>query len=131
MTAQLKTRLDRWLWYARFFKTRALARQAVDGGRVRVGGARVKPGRAVKPGDVIEIRRADERYEVTVLQFGTRRGPAAEAQQLYTESAASRDARLAAAERRRELAAAGPAPSPGRPTKRDRRRLRAFRDGSG
>jgi ribosome-associated heat shock protein Hsp15 len=131
MTAQLKTRLDRWLWYARFFKTRALARQAVDGGRVHVGGARVKPGRAVKPGDVIEIRRAEERYEVTVLQPGMRRGPAAEAQQLYAESAASRDARLAAAERRREQAAAGPAPRHGRPTKRDRRQLRAFRDGSG
>lgn len=80
---------------------------------------------------MIEIRRADERYEVTVLQLGTRRGPAAEAEQLYAESAASRSERLAAAERRRELAAAGPMPRHGRPTKRDRRQLRAFRDGSG
>lgn len=122
-----RARLDRWLWYARFFKTRSLARQAVEGGRVHLGGARVKPGRAVRPGDVLEIQRGEERFEVTVQALGERRGPASEAQGLYSESEASVARRTeAAAQRRAERASE---PVGGRPGKRDRRRLRAFREG--
>ena len=122
-----RTRLDRWLWYARFFKTRSLARQAVEGGRVHLGGARVKPGRAVRAGDRLEIQRGEERFEVTVRALGERRGPASEAQALYEESEASVARRTeAAAQRRAERVSE---PRGGRPDKRDRRRLRAFRDG--
>ena len=122
-----RTRLDRWLWYARFFKTRTLARQAVEGGRVHLGGARVKPGRAVRPGDVLEIQRGEERFEVTVLALGERRGPAPEAQGLYSESEASIARRAEAAAQRHAVRASEP--GGGRPGKRDRRRLRAFREG--
>jgi ribosome-associated heat shock protein Hsp15 len=121
-----RTRLDRWLWYARFFKTRSLARQAVEGGRVHVGGARVKPGRAVRIGDLLEIQRGEERYEVTVRALGERRGPATEAQGLYAESEASVARRTEEAAQRRALSASEP--RGGRPDKRDRRRLRAFRE---
>jgi ribosome-associated heat shock protein Hsp15 len=107
-----RTRLDRWLWYARFFKTRTLARQAVEGGRVHLGGARVKPGR---------------RFEVTVLALGERRGPAPEAQGLYSESEASIARRAEAAAQRHAVRTGEP--GGGRPGKRDRRRLRAFREG--
>ncbi len=122
-----RTRLDRWLWYARFFKTRALARVAVEGGRVHVGGARVKPGRAVRVGDRLEIQRGEERFEVTVVAPGERRGPAGEAQALYAESEASAARRAEEAAQRRAMRASEP--RGGRPDKRDRRRLRAFRDG--
>jgi ribosome-associated heat shock protein Hsp15 len=124
------TRLDRWLWYARFFKTRPLARRAVDGGRVHVAGARVKPGRQLKIGDVLDIQRGHERFEVTVAQLGRRRGPASEAQQLYLESEASRTRRAAEAAQRRAEAASAAIPRSGRPSKRDRRRIRSFREGS-
>jgi len=125
------TRLDRWLWYARFFKTRVLARQAIDGGRVHVGGSRVKPGRRLKVGDVLEIQRGHERFEVSVEQLGSRRGPASEARNLYLESEANQARRTAEAEQRRMEAATAAVPRSGRPTKRDRRRIRSFRDGGG
>ena len=127
LTAPERTRLDRWLWYARFFKTRALARRAVEGGRVHVGGSRAKPGRAVRPGDRLEIQRGEERFEVTVRDTGSRRGPASEARQLYEEDAASAARRAEEAARRRALRESSP--GGGRPDKRDRRRLRALRDG--
>ena len=127
MSDLTRTRLDRWLWYARFFKTRAQARQAVEGGRVHVGGARVKPGRAVRVGDLLEIQRGEVRFEVTVLALGERRGPASEAQGLYSESDASVARRAEAAAQQRAVRASEP--RGGRPDKHQRRRLRAFRDG--
>ncbi len=128
--ADSRMRLDRWLWYARFFKTRALARRAVDGGLVHLGGTRVKPGRQVKPGDMLEIQCGHERFEVTVAQLGCRRGPASEAQQLYQESEASQARRVAEAAQRRAEATTAGVPRSGRPSKRDRRRIRSFREGS-
>lgn len=79
-------RLDVWLWAARFFKTRALARQAIEAGRVEAGGQRVKPSRAVHAGDALRIARGEEIFEIEVLAPGGRRGPASVAQTLYRES---------------------------------------------
>jgi ribosome-associated heat shock protein Hsp15 len=114
-------RIDRWLWAARFFKTRGLAAEAVAGGRVHVGGRRVKPSREVRPGDELDISIGDARISVTVRGTAERRGPASAAALLYEESAESAQRRARQAIERR-LAAATPAIGP-RPTKRDRRRL--------
>jgi ribosome-associated heat shock protein Hsp15 len=119
-------RLDKWLWAARFFKTRALAVEAVTGGRVQVDGRRVKPGREVRVGDRIEITLAQSRIELVVAATARHRRPAPEAALLYEETDASREARELAAEQRR----LAPPPAPdlgGRPTKRDRRRFDARR----
>ena len=120
-------RLDRWLWAARLVKTRALAVEAVNGGRVHVNGQRVKPGRDVRPGDELEITLGARRMAVVVRATSVRRGPASEAQRLYEETAEIRAERERHAEHRR-LAAAGPQASGARPTKRDRRRFEAGRD---
>jgi ribosome-associated heat shock protein Hsp15 len=114
-------RLDRWLWAARFFKTRGLAQQAVAGGHVHLNGQRVKAAKAVKPGDRLEIVRGEERFELKVLALATRRGPAPAARALYEESEASIAARESVVRLRRDLA--GSQPPPSRPDKRDRRRL--------
>jgi len=124
--AEEGARVDRWLWAARFFKTRGLAQDAVAGGRVHVNGQRVKPAKALKEGDRIEITRGDDRLEVVVEGLSGRRGPAPEAQALYREtpeSIAEREARREA--RRLKAAGRGPAPAH-RPDKRDRRRLIRF-----
>lgn len=118
-------RIDKWLWAARFFKTRAAAAEAVTGGKVHVNGNRVKPARGVQPGDELEIQREEERFVVTVLGLNAQRRPAPEAQRLYAETEDSRRAREAAREQRRLLAADHP-PSHARPTKRDRRHIRHF-----
>jgi ribosome-associated heat shock protein Hsp15 len=119
-------RLDKWLWAARLTKTRALAAEAVKGGRVEVNGARVKPSREVRPGDEIQVTNGPYRRTVIVQALAERRGPAREAAQLYEETPASIAAREQVAAERR--LAATPAPQPGgRPTKRDRRRLEARR----
>lgn len=117
-------RIDRWLWAARVFKSRSLAAEAVTGGRVRVGGGRVKPGRAVGAGDVLEVAIGQVRRTLVVRGVAPRRGPAREAALLYEETAQSR------AERDRRAAESRLARPPGadggpRPTKRDRRRLDA------
>jgi ribosome-associated heat shock protein Hsp15 len=117
-------RLDRWLWAARFFKTRALAQQAITGGRVHLNGQRVKSARAVRPGDRLEITRGEERFEVQVVALAARRGPAAAARDLYEESDASMAARAAARQLRRDLA--GSRPPAARPDKRARRRIIRF-----
>jgi ribosome-associated heat shock protein Hsp15 len=122
-----RVRLDRWLWAARFFKTRALASEAVDGGKVHLNGERVKAAHVVRPGDRLEIRRGLERLEVVVKALAEQRGPAAVAQQLYEETAASRAQREAEAERRR-LTMPTPRPS-GRPDKRSRRQIIRFSRG--
>ena len=115
-------RLDKWLWAARFFKTRSLAQQAVVAGRVQLNGDRTKPAHEVKGGDMVIVRVADWQWEVQVKALAERRGPAPEARQLYEETAASRAER----ERRSDLRRWGAEPAAtlkGRPTKRDRRRL--------
>ena len=117
-------RLDRWLWAARFFKTRSLAQQAIAGGHVHLNGQRVKAARAVRPGDQLEITRGEERFEVRVVALAARRGPAAVARSLYEETEESAAARAAAQQLRRDLA--GSRPPASRPDKRDRRRLISF-----
>jgi ribosome-associated heat shock protein Hsp15 len=117
-------RLDRWLWAARFFKTRSLAQQAIAGGHVHLNGQRVKAARSVRPGDRLEITRGEERFEVCVVALAARRGPAAVARTLYEEAEESAAARAAAQQLRRDLA--GSRPPASRPDKRDRRRLISF-----
>ena len=86
-------RLDLWLWTARFFKTRSLARQAVDNGKVEVGGQRAKAARLVRVGDALRVERGEEAFEIEVRGISNRRGPASAAQALYVESEASRQRR--------------------------------------
>jgi len=120
-------RIDKWLWCARFFKTRGLAQSAVEGGHVQVNGERVKPSRHVKIGDRIRITRERERFEVQVTGIPRRRGPGAEARLHYVESAES----LAAREQARAFDRLSGPVSDGRPGKRDRRdllRLRKIQD---
>lgn len=121
---QAELRLDRWLWAARFFKTRSLAQQAIAGGLVHLNGQRVKSAHAVRPGDRLEITRGEERFEVRVMALAARRGPAAAARVLYEESEASIAAREAARLLRGDLA--GSRPPASRPDKRDRRRIISF-----
>jgi ribosome-associated heat shock protein Hsp15 len=123
-----RVRIDKWLWAARFFKTRSLAAQAVDGGRVRLNEVRVKPSREVKVGDELAVRVGEHEWVVEVKALAVQRGPATVARTLYDErpeSIAKREAAIAA---RREHAD----PSlelHGRPTKRDRRQIRRFTEG--
>jgi len=120
-------RLDLWLWAARFFKTRALARQAIETGKVEVGGQRAKPARGLRVGDALRVQRQDGTFEIEVLALSTSRGPAPVAQGLYRESEASRQTRE---ELRAQRAAerAGYRPPETRPDKRARRLLRALGD---
>ncbi len=120
-------RLDVWLWAARFFKTRALARQAVETGKVEIGGQRAKPARPVRARDALRIARGDQVFEIRVLKVSDVRGPAATAQTLYEESEASRVAREARLAESR-AARAGYRPPEGRPDKRARRLIRALGD---
>ena len=119
-------RLDKWLWAARFFKTRSVAQQAVAAGRVQLNGERTKPAHEVKAGDMVMVRVAEWRWEVRVKALSERRGPAEEARKLYDETEASRAER----ERRQDLRRWGAEPAAalkGRPTKRDRRLLESVR----
>ena len=120
-----KVRLDKWLWAARFFKTRALAHEAINGGHVHLNGHRAKPARGLNVGDSLSIRKGEVEYLVEVLELSARRGPAREAVLLYKESDESIKAREEYAEQRRLLAASGPSPQK-RPDKRDRRRIIRF-----
>lgn len=120
-------RLDLWLWAARFFKTRALAKHAIETGKVEVGGQRAKPSRGVRIGDALVVQRLEERFEVDVLALSSVRGPASVAQALYRESDASRLAReKARAQRAAERA--GFQPPETKPDKRARRLIRALGD---
>jgi len=121
-------RVDKWLWAARFFKTRSVAATAVLGGRVHVNGERVKASKQVHEGDVLEISKGTERWEITVDRLADRRGPATAAQSLYTETADSREARERQALERRFTRALG-ADLGARPTKHARRQLDALRRG--
>jgi ribosome-associated heat shock protein Hsp15 len=119
-------RVDKWLWAARFFKTRSLAAAAVAGGRVHVNGERVKAAKLVHAGDVLEITKGTERWTVRVDELAERRGSAAAAQALYTETDDSREAREQDALTRRFARALG-SDLGARPTKQARRRLDALR----
>jgi ribosome-associated heat shock protein Hsp15 len=120
-------RIDKWLWAARLVKTRALATEAIAGGRVHLNGSRVKPSKDVKPGDRIEVTLAQgRRIEAIVRGTAERRGPAKEAALLYEETPKSVEARERNAAERRLAGPAGTAGGP-RPTKRDRRRLESSR----
>ncbi len=120
-------RIDAWLWAARFFKTRALAKEAVERGRITLGGIACKPSYPLKIGDRLRVTRGEENFEVEVTGLAHKRGSAAMAQTLYRESEASIKAREAArAQRRAERA--GYQPPPKRPDKRARRLIRALGD---
>jgi ribosome-associated heat shock protein Hsp15 len=119
-------RLDKWLWAARFYKTRSLASAAIEAGKVKVRSERVKPARAVRIGDRLLLARGDDVAEVVVRQLSSARGPAAVAQLLYDETEASR-ARRARARERARLEREPAAGLRGRPSKRDARVLRRLR----
>jgi ribosome-associated heat shock protein Hsp15 len=120
-------RIDKWLWAARFFKTRATATEAVLGGRVRLNGERVKPAKDVRPADSVEIRIGEVRWTVVVQQVAGKRGPASVAKTLYEETAESITGRERAAAERRLSGPAGADAGGARPTKLDRRRTEALR----
>lgn len=116
------TRLDKWLWAARFYKTRSLASEAIEGGKVEVNGDRAKRARAVHLGDEIRVKQPPYEFRVVVRGLSDRRGPAVEAAKLYEERPESRSAREAMAVQLKTLHAAF-VPDKGRPTKRDRREI--------
>ena len=124
-----QVRIDKWLWAARFFRTRALASRACELGRIESNHQPAKPAREVKVGDMLHIRNEGGDFEVEVLLVSDVRGSAAVAQRLYRETEASHESRLKAAEERKAMRGAIPAPV-GRPSKRDRRRIIKFRGGS-
>jgi ribosome-associated heat shock protein Hsp15 len=119
------TRIDKWLWATRFFKTRELASKACEMGRITSNGVHAKPAREVRVGDMLRIRNEAAEWEVEVLALSQQRGPAAVAQTLYRETEASAEARRKAAEERRLLGPAVFVPSR-RPSKRDRRLIHSF-----
>jgi ribosome-associated heat shock protein Hsp15 len=125
--AAASVRIDKWLWAARFFKTRSAAQQAVDGGKVRLNGERVKPSRDLRVGDELVIHIGAYEWVIRVAQLSDRRGPAPVARTLYEESEKSRARRTEQVALRR-LAAAPGGDRQGRPTKRDRRQLARWRD---
>ncbi len=120
-------RLDIWLWATRFFKTRALAKQAIEGGKIELGGGSAKPATLVHVGNRLKITRGEDRFEIDVTALRHQRGSAALAQQCYVETHAGRAARELAAEHRR-LAAAGYEKPATKPDKRARRLIRALGD---
>jgi ribosome-associated heat shock protein Hsp15 len=119
-------RVDKWLWAARFFKSRSIAVTAIEGGKVSVNGERVKPARELKAGDSVRVRLGPYEHIVIVRALSDRRGPAAQAALLYEETAESRAARD---KLRWQLTHAAPVivPGEGRPTKKDRRDLNKFK----
>ncbi len=118
-------RLDKWLWAARFFKTRGLAVEAINGGRVQVNGQRAKPGRAIRPGALLRIHKGSLEWEIEVLALNRQRRSASEAALLYEEREESRLRRQEMVRQRREVGPMAAEP-PGRPTKRDRRMIHQF-----
>ena len=121
-----RVRLDKYLWAARFYKTRSISTEAIDGGKVRLNGDRVKPAKEVKAGDTLELRAGDAQYTILVKALANKRGSADIARTLYEETPESQAARAAAAEKRRRVS--DPAEQIfARPTKKDRRSLDRFR----
>jgi len=125
MTDDARIRFDKWLWAARFYKTRSLAAQAIEAGQARVGDERVKAARTLRVGEPVSVRKAGFVWNVTVTALSDRRGGAAEAALLYREDEASIAARAELAAQQRAAAEAAPRYT-GRPTKRQRRKLEDF-----
>jgi ribosome-associated heat shock protein Hsp15 len=121
-TPEGKTRIDKWLWAARFYKTRALAAEAIAGGKVQVNGERVKRAKPLQVGDELRIRQGPYEHQVVVRDLSDRRGPAVQAAALYEERPESRAARQALALQLKSLHSAF-LPERGRPTKKDRREI--------
>ena len=119
-------RIDKWLWAARFFKTRAVAARACELGRIQANQQTAKPSREVRIGDLLDVRTEGADFQVEVLMLSAVRGPASVAQTLYRETDASRELRLKLREERKALRNFSPAPA-GRPSKRDRRKIFQFR----
>jgi ribosome-associated heat shock protein Hsp15 len=119
-------RIDKWLWAARFFKTRSLAAKACELGRVESGGQRAKASREVRVGDLLKVQTPGGEFQVEVLLLSDTRGPAAVAQTLYQETEASRESRRVAAQERKTMPHFE-GPWGGRPSKRDRRKLDRLR----
>ena len=126
---QQTVRIDKWLWAARFFKTRSIATDAVESGKIKLNGERPKPAKAIKPRDQLEVRSGPFMFAITVLALSDRRGPATEAAKLYTESESSKAARKLLSEQLRANAASAPLLR-GRPTKKTRRDMARFTDDS-
>lgn len=125
-TEDTRVRLDKWLWAARFYKTRSLAAEAIAGGKVQVNGERVKRAKPLQAGDEVRIRQGPYEHQVVVRGLAERRGPASDAARLYEEKPASRAAREAMALKLKSLHAAF-VPERGRPTKKDRREIEKLR----
>jgi len=119
-------RIDKWLWAARFYKTRSLGAKACELGRVQFAGQRIKAAREVRPGDTLHITNDSGDFDIEVLAVSDLRGPASVAQTLYRETDASRELRLKVAAERKARHRSEPRPQ-GRPSKRDRRRIIQFR----
>jgi ribosome-associated heat shock protein Hsp15 len=119
-------RIDKWLWAARFFKTRSLAAKACELGRIQSNGQPAKAAREVKVGDLLRVSNEGGNFQIEVLLLSDIRGPASVAQTLYRETESSKDARLKAAAERKAAMQFEPMPT-GRPSKRDRRRIIQFR----
>lgn len=125
-TPPKKVRIDKWLWAARFFKTRSLAKQAIDGGKVHMQGQRVKASKEIEAGDVIQVRQGWDEKEIVVSGLSEQRGPAAQATQLYDETPESIRQRQKQTEQRRLNAAQSPRSS-GKPTTKQRRHIHRFK----
>ncbi len=122
-----RLRIDKWLWAARFYKTRSLATQAIDGGHVKLNGTTVKPARELRVGDTLEVAIGDTHWTVVVQGLNEQRRPAAEARQLYEETQESSERRAAEQETRR-LAPVPGSDLRGRPTKKARRQIKGFNE---
>lgn len=120
-----QVRMDKWLWAARFFKTRALAARACELGRIESNGKQAKPSREVRAGDLLQVKNDSGDFEIEVLQVSEIRGPATVAQRLYHETDASRESRLKLAEERKSMPAFENLCT-GKPSKRDRRKIGQF-----
>ncbi|WP_428605511.1 RNA-binding S4 domain-containing protein [Sedimenticola sp.] len=119
-------RLDKWLWAARFFKTRQLAIEAINGGKVHLNGQRTKPGKTVSVGSRLTIHKESLEWQIEVRELPKQRRPASEAVHFYLEDESSRLKRQQQIEEQRLLRAAAPRPAPGKPSKRDRRLIHSF-----
>lgn len=118
----MSARLDKWLWAARFYKTRSLAQKAIEGGKVHLNGSRTKPGHTLQPGAILEIRVGQDLYEVEVLELSDKRGPASVARTLYAEVPESKERREREARERKAAALAEPTRE-GKPDRYQRRRI--------
>jgi ribosome-associated heat shock protein Hsp15 len=128
MAAMTSVRMDKWLWAARFFKTRSLAGRACDLGRIEVKGVAAKASRDVRVGEMLRVKNEGGEFEVEVLRLSEVRGPASVARELYRETDASKEARAKVAAERKVMGEFDVLRTPGRPSKRDRRLIHRFRE---